>query len=256
MPGLDFGLVDIDADTNATGLLTLTNLGGASLDSVTATIDGGPFALLSTPPFALPGFGSTNVLFSFTPSQAGSFSNLVRFASNSGNITNTLLGSAAFEPVAAFTGNPTTGLKPLTVIFTDASQGTITNWTWFFGDGTFVSTILSTVAHTYTNAGSYSVSLNVSGPLGNSSALIFNYISATNPPPKPFITSLEVSGVNVLVSFASVAGQSYRLEYSDDLSLSSWSTAVDAIAGTGGIISVTHTGGATQPFRFYRIRQL
>src|SRR5205085_834703 len=128
---LDFGLVDIDAGTNATGLLTLTNFGGASLGNVTATIDDGPFALLSTPPFALPGFGSTNILFSFTPSQAGSFSNLVQFASDSGNITNTLLGSAAFEPVAAFTGNPTTGLKPLTVTFTDTSQGTITNWTWF-----------------------------------------------------------------------------------------------------------------------------
>jgi PKD repeat protein len=36
---------------------------------------------------------------------------------------------------AAFTADPTTGVSPLTVNFTDASTGA-NSWTWNFGDGT------------------------------------------------------------------------------------------------------------------------
>jgi hypothetical protein len=70
------------------------------------------------------------------------------------------------------------------------------------------------------------------------------------------ITSLRLSSPDVIVSFTSAAGQSYRLEYADDLSLSIWNTAVDAVPGTGNIVTITHFGGASGFSRFYRVRRL
>ena len=57
----------------------------------------------------------------------------------------------------------------------------------------------------------------------------------------------------MLVSFPTVVEKTYRLEYSGTLQNGSWTTVQDGIAGTGGTIQVTDTGGAAQPQRFYRI---
>jgi hypothetical protein len=70
------------------------------------------------------------------------------------------------------------------------------------------------------------------------------------------VTSIRVSSGNVLVSFTSKAGQFYRLQYTDDRTLSSWLTAVDNVAGTGDITYATHAGGSGSKSRFYRILQL
>ncbi|NIM51496.1 MAG: PKD domain-containing protein, partial [Gemmatimonadales bacterium] len=52
---------------------------------------------------------------------------------------------------------PTTGTEPLTVSFTDLSTGSPTSWSWDFGDtGTDA---VQNPSHTYTAAGSYTVSL-------------------------------------------------------------------------------------------------
>lgn len=74
------------------------------------------------------------------------------------------LPATAPPPVASFTGQPLRGEAPLTVFFSDASTGTITNWVWSFGDG-FIST-LQNPAYTFLEPGIYSVSLTVSGPDG------------------------------------------------------------------------------------------
>jgi len=81
--------------------------------------------------------------------------------------------------VAGFTATPTNGSVPLTVVFTDSSTGTITNRLWNFGDGTSYSATGTNVSHTYTNAGSYTVSLVVSGPSGASTRTVSNAIQAT-----------------------------------------------------------------------------
>ena len=38
-------------------------------------------------------------------------------------------------PTAAFSGTPTSGCKLLPVQFTDLSTGSVTSWSWAFGDG-------------------------------------------------------------------------------------------------------------------------
>jgi fibronectin type 3 domain-containing protein len=67
------------------------------------------------------------------------------------------------------------------------------------------------------------------------------------------ISELARSGPDIVVSFPTVAGKTYRLEASNTLAASSWITVQDHIAGTGGVVPITDSGGATQPRRFYRV---
>lgn len=67
-------------------------------------------------------------------------------------------GEPGTAPVAAFTGAPTSGIAPLTVQFTDQTDGA-ESWTWSFGDGK--TSTLQNPTHTYTVPGTYPVSLNV-----------------------------------------------------------------------------------------------
>lgn len=85
-----------------------------------------------------------------------------------------LIASNALPPVAAFTSGETTGETPLTVSFVSASAGDISGYRWDFGDGSTSSEVNPT--HTYTMAGSYDVSLTVSGPGGSDTALQADYV--------------------------------------------------------------------------------
>ena len=72
-------------------------------------------------------------------------------------------------PHAAFTATPETGEKPLEVDFNSStSTGDITTWTWDFGDGAFSHEANPT--HTFTDTGTYTVTLKVEGPAGVSTA--------------------------------------------------------------------------------------
>lgn len=69
--------------------------------------------------------------------------------------------------LADFTATPRTGLAPMTVTFTDLSEGTPTEWHWDFGDGGTSNEKQPT--YTYMTPGEYSVTLVVSctdSPIG------------------------------------------------------------------------------------------
>jgi PKD repeat protein len=68
-------------------------------------------------------------------------------------------------PVGDFAATPAGGPAPLTVNFTDTSDGSPTEWNWNFGDGTPVSTEQSPV-HIYTAPGRYDVTLTVTNDVG------------------------------------------------------------------------------------------
>jgi len=81
-------------------------------------------------------------------------------------------------PEADFTSNITSWVSPLTVQFTDLSQGAF-SWEWDLnGDGIADSTARNPV-YTYTSYGSYAVSLNVSNRNGLDSETKSNYIILT-----------------------------------------------------------------------------
>jgi PKD repeat protein len=69
-------------------------------------------------------------------------------------------------PVASFTANPTSGVVPLTVQFTDTSTHGPTSWAWDFGDGG--TSASQNPQHIYTTAGIYTVTLAVSNSYGSS----------------------------------------------------------------------------------------
>ncbi len=71
------------------------------------------------------------------------------------------------EPIAALVANPRRGVAPLTVRFDSSdSSGLIDSHAWDFGDGVRASGIH--VEHRFEQAGSYTVTLRVSGPGGQS----------------------------------------------------------------------------------------
>lgn len=95
--------------------------------------------------------------------------------SNYSNETNAVVPAA--PPVASFSASPTTGTAPLVVTLTDTSSGSITSRSWNLGDGTTAAT--QVVAKTYSNPGTYSVTLTVNGSGGSTTAT--GSISVTAP---------------------------------------------------------------------------
>ncbi|MDD1669730.1 MAG: PKD domain-containing protein, partial [Methanomicrobiales archaeon] len=80
------------------------------------------------------------------------------------NIHLQTLGSDLPCPVAGFTTDTTSGIAPLTVQFTDTSEGSPGSWLWEFGDGD--TSPDQNPSHTYEADGTYSVSLTVGNPVG------------------------------------------------------------------------------------------
>jgi PKD repeat protein len=94
--------------------------------------------------------------------------------------------------VAQFVGDPTNGDTDLTVYFTDLSTGNPTSWLWDFGD-TGTSTAQDP-SHTYTAAGTYTVSLTATGPGGSDTETKVDYIEVTEPATPPPAPEADFSG--------------------------------------------------------------
>jgi len=84
-------------------------------------------------------------------------------------------------PAALFSASSTSGAAPMYVAFTDESTGDITDWLWDFGDG--ATSTDQKPSHTYINPGTYPVSLTVTGPSGEDTLSVSDYITATIPAP-------------------------------------------------------------------------
>jgi PKD repeat protein len=76
---------------------------------------------------------------------------------------------------ASFAASPISGTAPFTVSFTDTSTGDVTGWHWSFGDGA-TSTAQDT-SHVYRDAGTYTVTLTVTGPDGSATQMKNAYIT-------------------------------------------------------------------------------
>jgi glycosidase len=67
-------------------------------------------------------------------------------------------------------------------------------------------------------------------------------------------TATVVTGNDVAVTVATVSGKTYQLETSTSLAEFSWSEIGDPVTATGPSTVFTHSAGAGDPKRFYRVR--
>jgi PKD repeat protein len=114
------------------------------------------------------------------------------------NVTNVV----ASPPAADFAGDPTNGVAPLMVTFTNLSSGAA-NYTWDFGDGQ-ASTNVNPV-NIYTNAGTFSVTLSAVGRCGSNVLTRTNYIVVTTILPSPQLTVSPASLDLGLISTGAIA---------------------------------------------------
>ncbi len=69
----------------------------------------------------------------------------------------------------------------------------------------------------------------------------------------PRITQIQPSGTNFEISFPTVVGKKYRVEYRDGLTTGTWLVLQDNIDGTGSSFSVFDSSASSLDERFYRL---
>jgi PKD repeat protein len=117
----------------------------------------------------------------------------------SGYIT---VSAAAITPVALFHSNTTSGTIPLAVQFLDSSSNSPTSWAWSFGDGG--TSAEQSPEHTYTTAGTYTVTLTATNAGGSNTVtrageIVVGSVSAV--PVAAFISTVESGNAPLIVQF-------------------------------------------------------
>ena len=116
------------------------------------------------------------------------------------------LGTAMIPPVASFTASSTIGQAPLEVMFTDTSANSPTSWAWNFGDGQ--TSTVQNPAHTYTDPGTYTVTLEASNTEGSSTATKTVTVTAAPPPDASFTASSTIGQAPLEVMFTDTSANS------------------------------------------------
>jgi len=127
-----------------------------------------------------------NIEVSF-PTSPGTYSGIVNVTSNGGSGKITVKVIIGTPPTANFSGTPTSGKVPLTVVFTDKSTNNPTSWYWDFGDGS--SSNDQNPSHTFQKVGSYTVDLTANSNYGTDDKTIKDYIVVGDAPVADFSAS-------------------------------------------------------------------
>jgi uncharacterized repeat protein (TIGR03803 family) len=87
----------------------------------------------------------------------------------------------------------------------------------------------------------------------NFNGTVFKLVAGLSPSANQ-ITRLNFSGSDVLLTIASVAHETYQLQYSTDLFSGGWSNAPSSPTNSmGGPMTISDSGGALFPKRYYRL---
>ena len=124
------------------------------------------------------------VAVSFSPTSAIAYTNNVIFSSNGGSSTSVVTGARCLYSRGEFQRLPHQwhAVSDRDLQLGEFTTGTISNRFLNFGDGFTTNTTLTSVAHTYTVAGTNTVTLITSGPVGVSTNMrTLNYIIVFTP---------------------------------------------------------------------------
>ena len=178
-------------------LVSFTNQSSGGYDTCAWTFgDGGTSSSCGNPTHTYAAAGVFTV--ALTVSGPGGTDTLIR--------TNYI---TVYQPViAGFTGDPTSGIAPLLVSFTNLSSGDYAVCAWTFGDGG-TSSSCGNPTHTYAAAGVYTVALTVSGPGGADTLTRTDYISAYEPVTAGFSGDPTSGAPPLLVTFTNLSSGDY-----------------------------------------------
>ena len=218
---------------------TLTNStlsGGVATNMAGAAVDGSfAFAVLST----VPGAGLQNEPVMFTPVD------VVNYSVTGVSVPVTV--SPATITVTADNQVKTAGLPNpvLTATYSGFVNGEDTN---------VLTALVSLVTSADVNspAGVYSIT-----PSGASAAnYAFNYVPGIlTVVAQPQVTGASMGVSGFTLTFPTLAGQMYQVEYKTNLTDTAWTPVGNPIPGTGNSMSITNDSGAAQGFYMLQIFQ-
>jgi len=135
-------------------------------------------------------YGANNCYFYQTFTSSVSCSNGVFNDPISGTVKACHYKILTPAPSANFDAWPQSGTAPFTSAMHIVDTSNITSCSWNYGDGQTGTSCASSHNHTYNNAGTFTVSLTVSGTGGSDSMTRTNYITVSaNPPSAPSLSS-------------------------------------------------------------------
>jgi gliding motility-associated-like protein len=168
---------------NVTALAAPTAVCAGSSLTVTASSTGGT----PTPVYTWPSLSATGASQTYVPTASGPVTVIV--TDGNGCIDSTTVNITVDPiPAAGLVSNMQQGCEPLCILFSDIStitSGTITSWSWDFGDGN--TSTQQNPQHCYTAAGVYSVTLTVTTAAGCTNTIVMtNYINVWPNPVASF----------------------------------------------------------------------
>ncbi|MDD4149598.1 MAG: PKD domain-containing protein, partial [Bacteroidales bacterium] len=144
------------------------------------------------------------------------------------------------EPIADFEANITQACGSVLVSFTDLSTYPQT-WAWEFGDGS--TSNIQNPTHTYTVAGTYTVSLTVTNTGGSDTKTITDYISIGVTPMLVMSMTSETSAGND--GTATVVAYNGATPYLYDWSNGAITSTITDLGAGNYCVTVTETNGCT-----------
>jgi glucuronoarabinoxylan endo-1,4-beta-xylanase len=212
--------------------------GGAMTNAAGATVNG---AFAFTIPGILPFAGTTNVPVTFTPADT------VDYTTATNNVPVTV--NAASIIVTANNQTKTVGLPnpPFTAIYDGFVNADTTN---------VLETLASFVTTADTNSPPGNYPITPAGAVATN--YVFNYVLGNLtviPQPQMTAAGLSATATGFTMTFPTVSGQSYQVEYKTNLTDAVWTPLGDPISGTGNPISVTNALEGNQYFYTLEISQ-
>ena len=118
------------------------------------------------------------------------------------------------SPTANFSANDTEGCVPFTVQFNNLSSDNSSSFEWTFPGGTPDFSDLENPVITYTEAGSFDVSLQVSNGAGSNQISLEDYILVKDIPSVNF--NVSINNLNAIFNNLSTNGNSYIWNFGDN----------------------------------------
>ncbi|WP_321504966.1 PKD domain-containing protein [uncultured Methanoregula sp.] len=186
---------------------------------------------------------------------AGTFTVTLTATNAAGSDTVTKTGYIAATkstpaPTAAFVSNSTSGTASFAVQFVDASTYSPTGWAWSFGDGS--TSAEQNPSHTYTSAGTYTVTLTATNAAGSNTVTKTGFITvsaSSSVPAASFVTTVTSGTVPLAVQFVDTSTNSptaWVWSFGDGSTSSEKNPShTYTTAGTYTVtLTVTNTGGS------------